>query len=192
MKKENLDSKFEIIFNKISSETFLTMKALSGELPFYLVTYNIEQTKEVEKHIRLLFNRLKNNNLNITVIDIYDVIIKILEDKQLLNAFVEEEPKLKKSNFYTIIKNNVIENNRIGMAISEIVKNNNFNLILIKGFEKIYPLPAYSIISNLQTIIKNIPVVIFYPGSFNGRQIFLFNKFKEPFYRAFNLESINI
>ena len=62
-------------------------------------------------------------------------------------------------------------------------------MILITGVGEAYPfIRVHAVLDAIQPdITDNIPIVVMYPGSFNGRELKLFNKLKpDGYYRAFN------
>ena len=46
----------------------------------------------------------------------------------------------------------------------------------------------HKMLDSMQHLFEDIPIVMFYPGTFNGQTLNLFDEFKEGnYYRAFNL-----
>jgi len=47
---------------------------------------------------------------------------------------------------------------------------------------------SHNILNNLQEVIDKKPVIMFFPGKYDGQSLQLFNKFKDDnYYRAFRL-----
>ncbi|MDD3190001.1 MAG: DUF1788 domain-containing protein [Fermentimonas sp.] len=47
---------------------------------------------------------------------------------------------------------------------------------------------SHIVLNNLQSEIKNIPTLMFYPGEYSGRSLRLFNLLEDDnYYRAFNI-----
>ena len=63
------------------------------------------------------------------------------------------------------------------------------DVLLITGVGKVYPfMRSHKILDNIQHIFADIPVLMLYPGTFNGQDLGLFGKFLDGhYYRAFNL-----
>ena len=63
------------------------------------------------------------------------------------------------------------------------------DILLITGVGKVYPFTRlHNVLNNLQHIFSDIPVVVLYPGKFNGQELSLFGEFEDGnYYRAFNL-----
>ena len=63
------------------------------------------------------------------------------------------------------------------------------DVLLITGIGKVYPfMRSHKILDNIQHIFPDIPVLMLYPGTFDGQDLGLFGKFLDGhYYRAFNL-----
>ena len=63
------------------------------------------------------------------------------------------------------------------------------DILLLTGVGKIYPfLRSHMMLDSMQRYFEDIPIVMFYPGSFNGQDLGLFGRFLDGhYYRAFNL-----
>ena len=47
---------------------------------------------------------------------------------------------------------------------------------------------SHNILNNIQHVFSDVPVVMFYPGEYNGQSLRLFERFSDDnYYRAFNL-----
>jgi len=62
-------------------------------------------------------------------------------------------------------------------------------IILITGVGQIYPfVRSHTILNKLHSVIENKPLILFYPGKYDGQKLELFNKLKDDnYYRAFPL-----
>lgn len=62
-------------------------------------------------------------------------------------------------------------------------------VVFIMGIGKCYPiLRSHTVLNNLHQVIDNVPVVLFYPGNYDGQELVLFGKIKDDnYYRAFKL-----
>ena len=63
------------------------------------------------------------------------------------------------------------------------------DVLLITGIGKVYPfMRSHKILDNIQHIFSDIPVLMLYPGTFDGQDLCLFGRFLDGhYYRAFNL-----
>ena len=63
------------------------------------------------------------------------------------------------------------------------------DVLFMTGIGKIHPfMRSHKMLDSMQHLFEDIPIVMFYPGSFNGQTLILFNEFLDGhYYRAFNL-----
>lgn len=63
------------------------------------------------------------------------------------------------------------------------------DILLITGVGQVYPfVRAHSVLENAQSLFEDIPVVLLYPGRYDGQQLHLFDRISDGnYYRAFNL-----
>ncbi len=62
------------------------------------------------------------------------------------------------------------------------------DVLIITGVGKIYPfMRAHIILESIQPVFSDVPVVLFYPGTYDGQQLKLFGTIADGnYYRAFN------
>ncbi len=63
------------------------------------------------------------------------------------------------------------------------------DVLFLTGVGKVYPfMRSHKMLDSMQQAFSDIPIVMFYPGEFNGQSLILFEKFHDGnYYRAFNL-----
>ena len=63
------------------------------------------------------------------------------------------------------------------------------DLIIASGAGLVWPLlRTHSLLNNLQPVMGNTPLLLFYPGRYDGQSLRLFGKLKNNnYYRAFKL-----
>ena len=99
------------------------------------------------------------------------------------------ELDLDKSFFLDALQSTINIHDRFIPAIGEKVKETNPQMLFLKGVGKVYPfIRSHIVLNNLQSEIKNIPTLMFYPGEYSGRSLRLFNLLEDDnYYRAFNI-----
>ena len=172
--------------------SFRQNKGLGNEVGYYVFDYPAEEELFVREWIEYV--RKKNersaDEYKIVVFDLYEIIIGILKDKGYLEKCFEFE---KKKGFDRIIKSvgNML---RITAKDSQIVKYIQEHtpekaIVLLAGIGKCYPiLRSHTVLNNLHQVIDGVPVVMFYPGKYDGQELVLFGEIKDDnYYRAFKL-----
>lgn len=63
------------------------------------------------------------------------------------------------------------------------------DVLLITGVGQVYPfMRAHSVLENAQHVFDDVPVVLMYPGRYDGQHLHLFNRIDDGnYYRAFNI-----
>lgn len=190
MALENLDKKFARLYDIVSQNSFLAMESLGGEIPFYVSTYNPKQQIEAEKHIKALKNRLETSGIPVLEINLYHLCLDMLRGRGILDKLLEKEPGMNKERFVKSLQAPLdIEKNLIP-AIAERYKAGEYKLVFLTGVGLVFPyIRSHTVLNNLQSVIKEAPTIMFFPGVYSGTSLELFGKLKDDnYYRAFSLD----
>jgi len=186
--EQRLDKAEEII----KQPNFRQNKGLGNEVGYYIFDYLAEQELIVRERINYIVNKNQSSTdgFQVVVFDLYDIIIDILERKGYLEKCFEFE---KAKGFDRIIKSvgNMLRISADDSLIVQHIKNNtpSNSVIFLTGVGKCYPiLRSHTVLNNLHQVIDNVPVVMFYPGKYDGQELVLFSEIKDDnYYRAFKL-----
>lgn len=197
MKLENTTQKFEKLYAQVSSTKFLEKKGLSGEIPFFICAYNPVQETEVNKEINRLYNRLKQEGINTILINLYDLTIRLLEKRNLLEKVMQTEQGMDKTKLFNSLQNVLDPERHLIPEIEQILQEDaaangmTSQIVMISGVGTVFPyIRSHTILNNLQNAIKDRPMLLFFPGIYDGHQLNLFGKMKDDnYYRAFNIEN---
>lgn len=194
MKLERLEEKFEKLYQIFINENFLSMKALGGEIPFYISSYNPNQEISIFDEVERLINRLKISGVCVYEINLFSLVIEMLKDRGILDKIIDKEADLSKDKLYKTLQGAIDTQKYLIPKIEELTTNNPSNIVFLTGIGQVYPfIRSHSILNNLQNSIKDRPTVMFFPGIYDGTSLSLFGKLKDDnYYRAFNLETINL
>lgn len=171
---------------RLSEDAFLSNKGLSNEVGIHVFCYDPKD----ELTVRAYFETLKNKKdvpYRLIECDLYKIFLQICEDKRILNSIPSmEERKGKEYLAEQLQKIATPEAFVEKMMYEPHVKG---DVLLITGVGKVYPfMRSHKMLDNIQHIFADIPVVMLYPGTFDGQDLVLFGKFLDGhYYRAFNL-----
>ena len=124
------------------------------------------------------------------VFDLYDIMIDIIEKKGYLEKCYQFE---KTKGFERVSKSisNMLRITSSDSLIVNYIKDNTPDkaVVFITGIGKCYPIiRSHTILNNLHQVIDKVPVVMFYPGKYDGQELVLFDEIKDDnYYRAFKL-----
>jgi len=189
----NIRSRLDKIKDIVESDSLYKQQSLGGELNFHIFDYDPADEVIVRNYVKDFIKNYSHTNSKIKpiVFDLFEMILELLESEDVLNDAIELEQQegtdslfnatseiLKADNFKELIKN----------------KMDNHNLVLITGVGKSYPLVrSHTILNNLHSLLDKVPVIMFYPGMYDQKELSLFNGSKfdglkdDNYYRAFRL-----
>lgn len=191
MQKEDIQKKFKHLFDTLSSNDFLRMEALGGEIPFFISAYNPEQQLEVDRAMEGLKRKLKNAGIEVLEINLYDLILNLLEEELGEDMVFELERDMSKNDFLDALKSTLHIDEVLMPAIARKIEESDAQLYFLTGIGLAYPIVrSHIILNNLQSVAVDAPTVTFYPGIYNGKYLELFGKLKNRnYYRAFKIEN---
>jgi DNA-directed RNA polymerase beta' subunit len=195
MNIENLDQKFEKVYQQLSSEKFLEKKGLSGELPFFISTYNPAQEIDVQTMIKRMVNRLQQNDISALEINLYDLVIDLIKGRNLLEKIFKTEQSMDKEKLFRSLQNVLdVQKYLIPAIVKKIEEEDSKTsskkkMVIITGVGEVFPyIRSHTILNNLQNAIKDRPMIMFFPGKYDGHTLDLFGRMKDDnYYRAFNI-----
>jgi hypothetical protein len=190
----NAPQHFETLFKILSSSRFLKKEGLGGELPFFIHSFPVSNQAIVNLNIHSLIKRLLNEGIEVLEINLYLLCIDILKSANIFEQIVEQEGKMPKLRLNKVLVSNLNVETIIIPEIHRRHSETNAKIVFLTGVGEVYPfIRSHSILNNTQTLVGNIPLVMFFPGSYNNKTLTLFDLIKdENYYRAHNLNDYKI
>jgi hypothetical protein len=177
------------IESKITSSSFLENQGLGNEISFYIFDYPPEYELKVREYIDSLVRRIKKKGqINLLHINLFDLLLDYLKDRDLLQKAYELEQTKGPKQLLEAFKGPLNLSKIVSYFESEIAPQS-YDLVLLSGVGGIWPLVrSHSLLNNLQPIMGNTPLVLFYPGGYDEQTLKLFNRItSNNYYRAFRL-----
>lgn len=171
---------------RLSDESFLSNKGLSNEVGIHVFCYDPKD----ELTVRAYFENLKNKKdvpYRLIECDLYKILLQICEEKNILNSIPAMEER--KGRDYLQAQLQKVATPEAYVEKMKYEPHEYGDILLISGVGKVYPfMRSHNILDNIQHIFSDIPVLMLYPGTFNGQDLGLFGKFLDGhYYRAFNM-----
>ena len=188
----NLDERLDSAEKKIKEPKFRENRGLGNEVGYYIFDYPAEEEMYVRERINYIQKRNEDSSdeYKIIIFDLYDIMIKTLEDKKYLDKCYSIEQKKGFQKVSNAVANLMKVNSTDGMIVNYIKEHTPEKaIIFITGIGKCYPIiRSHTVLNNLHLVIDKVPVVLFYPGKYDGQELVLFNEIKDDnYYRAFKL-----
>lgn len=180
---------FENLFKILSSTRFLNKEGLGGELPFFIHSFPVNQLNAVEIQIQSLIKRLSNESVDVLEVNLYNLCLDILKRDNLLDQILAQEINLPRQRLLRILNGPLHIDNVLIPEIHKRVAESNTKILFLTGIGAAFPIiRSHTILNNLQTLVGDFPLVMFFPGTYNNQSLTLFDKLKDDnYYRAHNL-----
>lgn len=179
---KRLDSLRELV----QSKEFLEGKGLSNEVNIRIFCYDPKE----EMAIRHFTERLMTDqslSCNMIEYNLYKVFLSICDDKRITDRIAGLEEK--KGKDFVLKQLQHMANNEAFVKKMIDKPHEQGDVILITGVGTAFPfIRVHSLLDAMQPYFSDVPVLVMYPGTFDGRYVKLFDKLTpSPYYRAFNV-----
>jgi len=178
------------ILDRLTADDFLHGKGLGNEIPFYAFDYPPDRELEVREHIAFLLSQIpkRRPTLRVAHVNLFDLIIEHLKDR----GFYEKALALwEKKGDDALLKALAapLDAGKFSAVFADKVTPKEQDLVLVSGVGSAYPLlRTHNLLNNLHHRMGNTPLVLFYPGVYDGQSLRLFGTLQDkPYYRAFRL-----
>ena len=171
---------------------FTSKKGLGGEIGFYIFDYDAVDELIVRQAIPDLiqYSQKRNEALRFQVFDLYDMMIRFFEKRGYIEKNIKMEQQKSSEELFSVMRKALkIATNRdvfVQMIRDELEPG---AVVFITGIGKIYPiLRSHVLLNNLQVVVEDQPLILFFPGTYEDNRMQLFGAFKDDhYYRAFQL-----
>ena len=187
---DRLTERLNEIIPKIISDEFLAGTGIGNEIGFYIFDYPPEEELRIREHIKFMVNHLPKHRMDFKIkhINLFDFVIDHLKERNLLEKAFELQRK-KGDKFLLQQLEKILHPNKIAPLFAKEADPENHELIMVSGIGSVYPMfRAHSLLNNLHTVMGKTPLILFYPGRYDGQSLRLFGKLRnDNYYRAFKL-----
>ena len=188
----SFEERLDRIESKIKEPSFRQNKGLANEVGYYIFDYPPEKELVVRERVKYLHDKFETSSdgFRIIVYDLYDMIIDTLKEEDLLEDTIAMESKRGLNRVARAIGNLMRITADDSLIVNHIKDNTPDNcVVFLTGIGKCYPLlRSHTVLNNLHLVVDHVPVVMFFPGKWDGQELVLFGEIKDDnYYRAFQL-----
>ena len=188
----SIHKRLDKILPIIMDERFREGKGLGNEIGFYIFDYDPEDELIVREHINFLKEKVNIDNREITIreFDLFEIVLETIKDKGYLEKVFEMEKQKGTESILTPIKKTLrlTQNNDL---IVDYIRNRieDNDVVFLTGVGKAWPIiRSHTVLNNLHAVVDNVPLIMFYPGTYSGHDLHLFDEISDQnYYRAFTL-----
>jgi hypothetical protein len=187
----SFEERLNQILPKISSDEFLNSKGLGNEIGFWIFDYPPEREMEMRDFLtRTVLSSLNKSQppIRAGAINLFDLVIQLLQERQLLDKAIDMQ-QTKGDEAVMAALRPVLKEDKLAQKVVAMVDLDNIDLLMLWGVGSAYPmLRTHTLLSALHPLMGRTPLLMFYPGRYDGYSLRLFNKLSEDhYYRAFRL-----
>ena len=192
-----LEDRLDQILPRITSDELLSSEGIGNEIACYIFDYPAQKETEIRKHLEEMMERLasRHSELRVLHLNLLDVILAYLKQRGLFEKTLEMQATKDSAAVLRALKGPVSAE-KIRDFIAAEHAPGNADLLLLSGVGSAWPmLRAHSLLNCLHPVMGSTPLVLFYPGTFDGTTLRLFGQITtttsdpgtKPYYRAFML-----
>ena len=199
---DTLDERLNLILPTITAETFLKSSGLGNEIAFHIFDYPPDEELRVRKHILWLVEQIpkKRPDTKVMHVNLFDFLIGYLRERGFLDRAFEMQREKGDAALRKALRGPLHEE-KLAKEFAKAARPEMHDLILVSGVGSAYPLlRSHTLLNNLHSIMGQTPLVMFYPGRYDGVSLRLFGKTtlsvgsnssdgqrQDSYYRAFRL-----
>ncbi|HRQ45781.1 MAG TPA: DUF1788 domain-containing protein [Rhodocyclaceae bacterium] len=188
---ETFEQRLNQILPRITSEDFLQNRGLGNEIGFWIFDYPPEEELAMRDFLASVVEpalQKRQPPLRFASINLFELVVDLLEDRKLLDKAIEMQHSQGDTKALESLRR-VLKEDRLAERIVARHDPDSLDLLMITGVGAVYPmLRTHTLLSALHPYMKQTPLLMFYPGRYDGYSLRLFNTLSEDhYYRAFRL-----
>ncbi len=169
----------------IQDPDFLAGRGLNNNVNIRIFCYDPHE----EKTVRYFLENLTTDQslkCHIREYNLYKLFLSICDDRRITDRIAGQEAQ-KGTEFVLNQLKRIAVNNTFAEKM-KYEPHQRGDLVLITGVGEAYPfIRVHALLEALQSYFNDVPILVMYPGSFDGHELRLFNLLKpNAYYRAFS------
>jgi len=186
-----LDERLNQIISRVTSRDFLDSKGLGNEIGFWIFDYPPEREMDVRDFINgTVLPALSRQvpAIRVATVNLLTLVSNLLEERNLLEKAIEMQLDKSDDSALAALRS-VLKEDKLAQKIAGQFDMPNLDLLILTGVGSVYPmLRTHTLLSALHPIMGKTPLLMFFPGKYDGHSLRLFNTLAEDhYYRAFRL-----
>lgn len=187
---KTIEERLDKLEEKIRTESFRRNTGLGNEVGYYVFDYEPDQELIVRERVRELKQKdtLLKYGYELIIYDLYELMIQLLKDESVFDDILLLEEEEGTQYVFDAVSDVLKFDEQDSLLIHYITENTpQDSVVFLTGIGKCFPiLRSHKILNNLHQVMDHCPVVLFFPGRYNGNSLNIFNEVKDDnYYRAF-------
>lgn len=182
---ESIGESLDRLRRHMQEPDFLEGKGLSNEVNIRMFCYDAKEEMTVRRFIEQV---TADSSLACRIIEcnLYNVFLTLCEEQDIMEGILEMEES--DGSDY------LLEQLRMSFGVDEYIGKIQYSphrkgdILMLTGVGDVFPfMRVHALLEALQPHFDDIPILVMYPGTFDGNAMRLFNCLTpNPYYRAFN------
>lgn len=187
----SLEERLNQVLPRITSRDLLDSKGLGNEIGFWIFDYPPEREMDVRDFLSSTVVPAlgkQSPTVRCAVVDLLALVTDLLEERKLLDKAIAMQ-QAKGNDAALAALRSVLKEDKLAQKIAAQHDIPALDLLVLTGVGAVYPmLRTHTLLSALHPIMGNTPLLMFFPGRYDGHSLRLFNILAEDhYYRAFRL-----
>ncbi|CAD6561230.1 DUF1788 domain-containing protein [Paraburkholderia sabiae] len=189
----SFDDRLNQMLPRLLLPDVLENKGSGGEIGFWIFDYPSDREMTMRGWLADVIEpglRKHSPKLRFATVDLFECVIGLLEDRRLLDKAFEMQQTKGDDALLTSLRS-VLKEDRLAARIVEQTGVADLDLLIVKGVGASYPMVrTHTLLSALHPHMQHKPLLMLYPGRYDGQSLRLFNTLiDDNYYRAFSLVS---
>jgi hypothetical protein len=189
----SFEERLNHVLPRLVSPDVLDNRGAGGEIGFWIFDYPPENEMQMRSWLTDVIEpglRKQKPDLRFATIDLFECVVSLIEERGLLDKALDMQLKKGDEALLTSLRA-VLKEDRLAARMVEQVGARHLDLLIVKGVGAVYPmLRTHTLLSALHPHMGDTPLLILYPGRYDGLSLRLFNTLSDDnYYRAFGLVS---
>ena len=188
---QTFEERLNQILPRITSEDFLQNRGLGNEIGFWIFEYPPEQEMAVRSFLSEVVEpalRRRQPPLRYVCVNLLELVVDVLEHRKLFDKVIKMQAEKGDDAVFASLQG-VLNQEKLAQRIVGLHNPDELDMMIFTGVGAAYPLVrSHTLLNALHPLMKNTPLLMFFPGRYDGYSLRLFNKLTDKhYYRAFRL-----
>lgn len=182
----DISTRLDEVRSRIQETEFLEGKGLSNEVNIHIFCYHPSEEMAVRRFVASLH---EDTGLACRVVEmnLYEEFLAICERKRILGGIAGMEAR--KGKEFLLRQLYSIATEKEFITQMQYAPHQRGDVLMLTGVGEVFPfMRVHKLLEAMQPYFSDIPILVMYPGEFDGHQLKLFSQLRpNDYYRAFNI-----
>lgn len=182
----DINERLDKVRELLKDPDFLESRGLSNEVNIRIFCYKPDDEMTIQHFVRQIMTE-QSLPCHLLEKNLYETFLRACEEKRILDKIPAMEEKKGKEQLREQLEKAIPVQSYVNLICGDELQKG--DVLLLTGVGDVFPfMRIHKLLEALQPRVRNVPILVMYPGTFDGRYVKLFDKLTpNPYYRAFNV-----